>query len=85
VAKFSEHFRVGLSQPELDFVNVSLDSDLPVYVDPFAISLYDDEFGRECNDTIVAFFQAAINAIRAGDTARAERMLSHLSEPNELA
>jgi hypothetical protein len=81
--KFAEHFGLPLEQPELDFVNVPLDSDLSVYLDPFAISLYHDTFSRQCNDAVVAFFQAAISAISSGDNSRAERMLQHLSEPNE--
>ena len=40
--KFTTYFGLPLEQPELDFVNISLDSDLSVYVDPFAISFYDD-------------------------------------------
>ena len=81
--RFSQFFKIGLSQPGLDFVDVPLDADLPVYVDPFAISLYDDELSRESNDAIVAFFQAAINAIRSGNERAAQNMLGSLSEPNE--
>jgi hypothetical protein len=81
--KFSTHFGLSLSQPELDFVDIPLDGDLPVYLDPFAVSLYDDDLSRQSNQSIVAFFQAAINAIRADDAGRAERMLQRLSEPNE--
>jgi hypothetical protein len=40
VPRFSEHFALGRSQPELDFVDIDLTADLSVYVDPFAISLY---------------------------------------------
>lgn len=81
--RFSSHFDIGLTQPELDFVDIPLDEDLPVYLDPFAISLYDDELSRGCNDALVGFFQSAISAIRSGDAGRAEKMLQRLSEPNE--
>lgn len=83
MAKFSEHFGIGLTQPELDFVDIPLEEDLPVYLDPFAISLYEDDFSAGCNDAVVAFFQNTIAAIRAGDDAQAQRMLQRLSEPNE--
>jgi hypothetical protein len=83
MTKFSQHFGIGLTQPELDFVDINLDGDLPLYVDPFAISIYDNEWANRCNDRIVLFFQTAINSIRRGDTAAAARMLSDLSEPNE--
>ena len=81
--RFSEEFGLGLSQPALDFVDIPLDADLAVYVDPFAISIYDDVLSRECNDSIMAFFQSALTAIRNGDEAHAALMLASLSEPNE--
>jgi hypothetical protein len=35
---FAEHFRLNKSQAELDFVDVPIDGDIPLFVDPFAIS-----------------------------------------------
>lgn len=81
--RFSEHFALGRSQPELDFVDIDLTSDLSVYVDPFAISLYPDDLSRRASDAIVWFFQSAIQAIREGREEQAIRMLGNLSEPNE--
>lgn len=81
--KFSEHFGIGFSQPALDFVDVPLDADLAVYVDPFAISIYDDALSRECNEAVLAFFQSALTAVRSGNERLASSMLTNLSEPNE--
>ena len=81
--RFADHFKLGLTQPELDFVNIPLEEDLSVYLDPFAISLYDDELSCQCNDAVVSFFEATIASIRSGNTATAEKMLQRLSEPNE--
>jgi hypothetical protein len=83
VPRFSEHFALGRSQPELDFVDIDLTADLSVYVDPFAISLYPDDLSRRASDAIVWFFQTAIQAIRDGREDQAIRMLGNLSEPNE--
>jgi hypothetical protein len=83
VTRFAKHHGIGLIQPELDFVDIPMDGDLPVFVDPFGISLCDDELGHTCNDELVSFFQTVISAIRSGDDALAERMLQRLSEPNE--
>lgn len=55
--RFSEQFQLGLTQPELDFVDVFLEADLPVYVDPFAISLYEDNLSRICNEAVFTFFK----------------------------
>jgi hypothetical protein len=83
VRRLAAHFGISLSQPELDFVDIPMDGDLSVYVDPFGISLCDDDMSRECNDALVEFFQTVISAIRNGDDVRAERMIQRLSEPNE--
>ena len=81
--RFSKHFALGRTQPELDFVDVDLTADLSVFVDPFAISIYPDDLSRRANDAIVWFFQTAIKAIRDGREDQAIRMLGNLSEPNE--
>jgi hypothetical protein len=83
MSRFADHFGIGLTQPELDFVDIPLEEDRPVYLDPFAVSLYDDDLSVQCNDTVVGFFQATISGIQSGDNGRAERMLQRLSEPNE--
>jgi hypothetical protein len=44
--RFSEYFNLGLSQAQLDFVDVSNEYDTPVYVDPYAIEIRDDIFGQ---------------------------------------
>jgi hypothetical protein len=69
--RFSEHFALELTQPQLDFVDIPVDEDLPVFLDPFAISLYKDELSERCNAAIVDFFETAISSIRSGDTSRA--------------
>jgi hypothetical protein len=81
--RFSEAFEIGKRQAALDFVDIDLERDLPLYVDPFALSIRHDEWSRRCTQHIVSFFQTAIDAIHANDHARATRVLTNLSEPNE--
>ncbi len=45
---FSEFFSLNKTQAELDFVNVPVDSDIPLFIDPFAISARLDPFSQEC-------------------------------------
>lgn len=40
--KFSTHFQINAPQSQLDFVDVSTDYDIPVYVDPYAIEIRGD-------------------------------------------
>jgi hypothetical protein len=81
--QFSEHFQLGKTQAELDFVDVPIDGDIPLFIDPFAISQREDRWSQDCYHTILSFFERAITAIRAGDSDTARELFSHLSEPNE--
>jgi hypothetical protein len=80
---FSTHFALGKTQGELDFVNVELNEDLPLFLDPFAVSQRPDRWSFECRRLIIGFFQTIIDEIRAGNDGRALALLSHLQEPNE--
>lgn len=81
--RFTQAFGLAKTQAELDFVDIDLDSDIPLFLDPFALSIRKDAWSDYCTEHILGYFQAAIDAIHAGDTDRARQILSHLSEPNE--
>ena len=71
------------SQAELDFVDVPLQTDIWLFIDPFAISQRIDPWSQRSHGTLVAFFQKVIDHIRAGRLTEARELLSHLQEPNE--
>lgn len=79
----SQHFRLGCSQPELDFVDVNVHGDVPLFVDPRALRLLPTPWGNECVSLIQNYFQTVLDAIRAGDHRHAVRLLATLQEPNE--
>ena len=81
--KFSQAFALDKIQAELDFVDVELNGDTPLYVDPFALSLRKDDWSMRCTRHIVSFFQSALTAIHNEDEQLAHSILSNLSEPNE--
>lgn len=81
--RFSKYFRLGVTQHQLDFVDTNSDHDTPVYVDPYAIEIRDDEWAAKASESIRVFFKEVLDAIRAGDGTRAENLMSHLSEPQE--
>lgn len=81
--RFSEIFGIQLEQAQLDFVDITPDRDTPLFIDPFAISLRQDEWSELCHQHITHFFQTALDGIRAGKAAEARRMLNGLNEPNE--
>jgi hypothetical protein len=80
---FSEFYALGQNQLELDFVDVPVDGDILLFVDPFAISQRVDPWCRECNRTIVSFFQHVVDAIISHDLGLARELVAHLGEPNE--
>lgn len=83
---FSEHFHLPFNQWELDFVDIPLgEADVPLFIDPFAISRRNDVFSVVCHNRIVEFFQQVLDLITAEvvDGRGAINMLSGLREPNQ--
>ncbi|MCL4677711.1 MAG: hypothetical protein KJ017_03850 [Alphaproteobacteria bacterium] len=81
--RFSEIYSLGLDQPQLDFVDITPEADTPLFIDPFAISIKEDEWSQRCNQHIVHFFETALGYVRAGNDSAAKQLLNGLSEPNE--
>jgi hypothetical protein len=81
--RFSNYFKINRRQSELDFVDILIDTDIRLYVDPFALSVEEDEWSRECNDLVVDFFQHLVDSIRGGNLSHASDLLSNLHEPNQ--
>jgi len=81
--RFSEYFSIGLSQHQLDFVDISNDYDTPVYVDPFAIEIKNDTWSERASRQISIFFQEVLGALRDDDDMRAASLMSNLREPRE--
>ncbi len=80
---FATAFGVNKIQPELDFVDISLNTDNRLFVDPFALSQRPDRWSQNAHLTVVTFFQSIIDDIRAGREDQALELLKHLREPNE--
>ena len=80
---FAERYGLKKSQAELDFVNVPLDEDVALFIDPFAISQRPERWTQDCSRLINSFFQKVIDHIRSGDLRKAKKLLLNLSEPNE--
>ncbi len=81
-ARFSEKFRLGCGQADLAFVDVLLNTDLPLYVDPFAFKIGVDDWSIECNNLVVDFFEQVVESIKHKNYLRGRELLSNLHEPN---
>jgi hypothetical protein len=80
--RFSQHYGLQKEQPELDFVDIDPGKDIPLFIDPYALSRRSDLWSLQCATAIRSFFDAAVQAIRAGNERYARLILNHLSEPN---
>lgn len=81
--RVSEQFQLGVTQASLDFVDVDVDGDVPVFIDPKAIRLLHGAWAETCQALIQSFFGELLAAIKSGDRQRISALVLHLSEPNE--
>lgn len=81
--KISQIFGLDKTQYELDFVDINVDRDTPLFLDPYYISVRNDSWSVNATRTIQSFFQHIITLINAGSADEARGTFDHLGEPNE--
>src|SRR5688572_27660731 len=69
-------------QVKLNLINIDINLDIPLFLDPFFLSLRNDNWSIEVTRTIKSFFQQVIQLIRANQVDDAKALFSHLTEPN---
>jgi len=82
--RVSEYFNLGKTQPYLDFVDVQLDTDIPVFIDPTALRPLKSPWGHECGSLVRAYFEVVLNQIKIGNDNGARKLVSCLNERNEF-
>lgn len=82
--RVSKYFTLGRTQPTLDFVDVRVDTDTAIFVDPNAIRALETTWGAECRSLLQHFFQHILNLIANGGDDEAMSLLSSLRERNEF-
>lgn len=68
---------------DIDFVDVDINTDVELYIDPERIALSNHPFAVEANDAIEDFFSVLCEAATTGDRAFLYHLLSYGKEPNE--
>lgn len=81
--KFSEQYNINKIQEDLEFVDIDLENDLELFIDPYIFTKIKGEFSDTCNNAIVNFFNEVINFIKKKDVLNATKMLNGLKEPSE--
>jgi hypothetical protein len=83
VARVSQVFDLNTSQGGLDFVDVDVVDDVPVFIDPSAIRAQEGDWIAACQISLQSFFSELLRAIKTKDRKRIEELIYPLSEPNE--
>jgi hypothetical protein len=83
-ARVSDFYSLGRTQPYLDFVDVPINTDARVFVDPTAMRSLESPFGQECASLVQHYFQVVLERIRDGKNDEARELVSALRERNEF-
>ena len=82
---FSQYFGLDDPQFKLPFVDFDLNGDVPLYIDPYAITKDPSNLAATCHNCLVSYFQTLLDAIRSENLTQIRRLLlSHLAEPKEI-
>jgi hypothetical protein len=81
--KVSELFDLDCNQASLDFVDVDVTKDIPVFVDPRAIRIQPGEWHDQCIAMLQSFFHEVLVSIADENLDYVRKLLDHLNEPNE--
>jgi uncharacterized protein YlzI (FlbEa/FlbD family) len=80
--KISEIFNLGKSQAELDFIDIDINKDIPLFLDPFFLGNRNDRWSTEATLTLRSFFQKLIDLTKGGNEIAARQLFDNLHEPN---
>jgi hypothetical protein len=83
MVRVSEHYGISASQASLEFVDVDIRNDSPLFIDPTALRLIETALTRKCTYLIQSFFGHVLELTRDGDSSEAQRLLGALGELNE--
>ncbi|MGA3036407.1 MAG: hypothetical protein ABSE64_02890 [Vulcanimicrobiaceae bacterium] len=83
IARASTYLGVRRTQPELDFVDVDVYGDVPLFVNPGAIRRSESDWAQHCAFLIRDFMQLVVESIRSNELDHARNLLMYLGEPNE--
>lgn len=82
--RVSEFFKLNRTQPYLDFVDIPLNTDVPVFLDPNSIKSLESAWGNELSSLLQTFFEVVLRLIKNDEHEKARYLLSSLNERNEF-
>lgn len=84
IIKLTQYYNIKKCQEDLDFVDIDLNDDLELFIDPYIFTKLKGDFASKCNNVIINFFDEIIGLIRRNDEISAKRILNGLKEPSEI-
>ena len=82
--RVSQVFGLGRTQPSMDFVDVHVDTDTAIFVDPNALRGLDTTWGAECRSLLQHFFDHILDLVQKGHNDAAIDLVASLRERNEF-
>ncbi|WP_108425505.1 hypothetical protein [Flagellimonas amoyensis] len=83
MTNISSFYKLAIQQPNLDFVDVKLNTDNLLFIDPRLIENSKDPIAKEMQKRVEVFWAELIKHVRAKDIKKIYYLLSGLKEPNE--
>lgn len=80
--RISEIFQINRSQHELDFVDIDVNNDMPLFLDPYFLSLRNDRWSINAHRTLENFFQHMLFLFTEGEVEIAKSNFK-FTEPSE--
>lgn len=81
--KISTYLKLGVTQHEIDFVDIDIDNDTPLFIDPHFLATRSDSWSKDSTRNIRSFFRYFLNLVRSGKKEKALEFFLFLREPNE--
>jgi len=76
----SEYFHLGKTQYELDFIDINLNSDMPLFIDPYYLGTCEFPWAVDANRTLESFFSLLLTYIQSEQYEEAHYIFSHCSD-----
>ncbi|GLB48072.1 hypothetical protein [Neptunitalea lumnitzerae] len=79
----STYFKLNCRQPELEFIDIDLNKDNLLFVDPRLIEMGNDIYSKKMQRNIEVFWAEIIKAVKRNDKRAISSTLDGLKEPKE--
>ncbi|MGY2079717.1 hypothetical protein [Modestobacter sp. SYSU DS0657] len=80
--RVSQLYKLNGSQGTFEFVDVDVDGDVPLFIDPAAIAQLKSPWGDACTAAVQTFFQQVLDRVVAKDSEGAMALMDYLGEDN---